>query len=236
MADNQDRYCMMITPESLSAEAKASLSQSKAALLNDFKWTVGSVIKVKFVGGSPELQKKVRSVAERWIAPGMANLKFSFLASGDADIRIAFMPGKGSWSYIGTFCRKIPQDQPTMNFGWLTDTSSATAIQQVVLHEFGHALGLIHEHQNPQNPIDWNKPAVVQDLSGPPNNWDPETIQRNMFDKYDASKVTATPVDADSIMMYPIPKSWTLDGFSADLNNDLSSNDKKLIHKVYPGT
>jgi hypothetical protein len=47
--------------------------------------------------------------------------------------------------------------------------------------------------------------------------------------------VTATNVDALSIMMYPIPKSWTLDGFSADMNGDLSANDKKLIHKVYPG-
>jgi hypothetical protein len=118
----------------------------------------------------------------------------------------------------------------------LTDQSSPEEIQSVVLHEFGHALGLIHEHQNPKKAIKWNKPAVTQDLSGPPNNWSPETIQHNMFDKYDPAKVTATNVDADSIMMYPIPKSWTLDGFTADFNADLSSNDKKLIHKVYPGT
>lgn len=236
MADNQSRFCMVITPDSLSPEAKAALEGRKAALLNDYKWSVGSAIKVKFVGGSPALQQKVRKVAERWTDAGLANLKLNFVPSGDADIRIAFQQGDGSWSYIGTYCKNIPQNQPTMNYGWLTDGSSADEIQRVVLHEFGHALGLIHEHQNPKNAIRWNKPAVIQDLSGPPNNWDPDTIQHNMFDKYDPNKVTATAVDADSIMMYPIPKSWTLDGFSADMNGDLSPNDKKLIHKVYPGT
>lgn len=235
MADNQGRYCMLLTPDSLSPEAQAALAERKAAVLNDYKWPVGSTIKVKFVGGSTALQQKVRAVAERWTGPGVANLKLNFVPSGDADIRVAFQQGDGSWSYIGTYCKNIPQNQATMNYGWLTDGSSEDELQRVVLHEFGHALGLIHEHQNPKNAIKWNQPAVIQDLSGPPNNWDLETIQRNMFDKYDPKKVTATAVDGDSIMIYPIPKSWTLDGFSADLNADLSTNDKKLIHRVYPG-
>ena len=61
MAENQTRFCMMITPEALSTEAKAALEGHKAALLNDYKWPVGSVIKVKFIGGSQALQKKVRA-------------------------------------------------------------------------------------------------------------------------------------------------------------------------------
>jgi hypothetical protein len=35
-------------------------------------------------------------------------------------------------------------------------------------------------------------------------------------------------------MMYPIPKSWTLDGSSAALNADLSDTDKIFIRKQYP--
>jgi hypothetical protein len=46
--------------------------------------------------------------------------------------------------------------------------------------------------------------------------------------------VTATPVDNLSIMMYPIPSAWTLDGFSSDLNGDLSDQDVEFIRQAYP--
>ena len=121
-----------------------------------------------------------------------------------------------------------------MNYGWLTPASSQSDIDEVVLHEFGHALGLIHEHQNPRGGIKWNKPAVIADLSGPPNNWDPETIEHNIFKKYQVREVDATKVDPASIMMYPIPATWTLDGFSAGFNSALSADDKTQIKKVYP--
>ena len=104
----------------------------------------------------------------------------------------------------------------------------------MVTHEFGHALGLIHEHQNPDTPIDWNRAAVIADLSGPPNNWDEATIENNMFKRYDPSEVSTTPTDRLSIMMYPIPASWTNDGFSADLNKELSDTDRDFIRGAYP--
>ena len=47
-----------------------------------------------------------------------------------------------------------------MNYGWLTPDSDDDELRRVVLHEFGHALGLIHEHQNPEGGIEWNEPAV----------------------------------------------------------------------------
>lgn len=37
----------------------------------------------------------------------------------------------------------------------------------LVPHEFGHAVGLIHEHQNPEGGVPWSRDAVVADLSGP---------------------------------------------------------------------
>lgn len=120
-----------------------------------------------------------------------------------------------------------------MNYGWLNDASPDDEIRRVVLHEFGHALGLIHEHQNPNHPIKWNKPAVYADLSGPPNNWSKQTIDNNMFKPYKLKEVAATAVDAKSIMMYPIPKSWTTDGFSAGLNSQLSPYDEALIANQY---
>ena len=89
-------------------------------------------------------------------------------------------------------------------------------------------------HQNPKKPVSWNKAAVKKDLSAPPNSWDDATIENNIFKKYAAKEVSGTPVDATSIMMYPIPKSWTTDGFSAGMNRELSGSDKTFIRTAYP--
>ena len=233
MAENPDRFCVCMTPDDLPAPDRAALTSHKAAVLKNARWDNGASIGIRFLGGSPALQQRVRDVALRWTK--IANLNFSFLAAGPTDIRIAFAPGKGSWSYLGTMCRTIPEPQPTMNYGWLTDASSDDELRRVVLHEFGHAIGLIHEHQSPKHGIKWNRDAVIHDLEGPPNNWDLPTIETNMFKVYAPDAAVASPVDPHSIMMYPIPKAWTLDGTSAGLNADLSADDETLIRIVYPG-
>lgn len=242
MADqNPTHFCMSITPPELSDAAREALGigNRKAALLNEFRWPAGSVLKVAFLGGDAELQQRVREAAENWLYDTaenqqLANLTFDFAPTGNADIRIGFQQGDGSWSYIGTYNQQIPQQQQTMNFGWLTPDSSDEDVRSVVLHEFGHALGLIHEHQNPVGAIQWNEAAVIADLSQPPNEWDVATIRRNVLDRYDPNKVTATAVDSDSIMMYPIPASWTNGTFSSDFNGELSPTDKKFIRQCYP--
>lgn len=231
MDANQTHYCMCPTVGQLSAEEQQRLAGHKAALLSSAKWTVGEVITVRFLEGAPELQRRVREVAEEWTK--LANLTLDFRNAGPTDIRIAFSQGDGSWSYLGKMCREIDEPKPTMNYGWLTPDSPDDEVRRVVLHEFGHALGLIHEHQNPKGGgIDWNRAAVISDLSGPPNNWDEATIENNMFKKY--SDVIATGVDPLSIMMYPIPLAWTRDGTSAGLNGKLSDNDKAFIATNYP--
>jgi len=103
----------------------------------------------------------------------------------------------------------------------------------VVLHEFGHAMGLIHEHQNPVAGIHWNREAVIRELSGPPNKWSVQEIEFNVLTPASPSDVTATAMDKDSIMMYPIPKTWTTDGFSAGFNSNLSDADQKFIRRQY---
>jgi serralysin len=210
--------------------------KSRGALLKDAKWKGdGQEITVSFLDGDPALQERVRKVAEEWTGSNMANLALSFRKNtNQTDIRISFRY-RGSWSVIGTTCRNITDiSRPTMNFGWLTPDSTDESLRRVVLHEFGHAIGFIHEHQNPNGHIQWNRDAVVRDLSGPPNNWTLDVIERNMFQPYANNEVNTTPLDAHSIMMYPIPPSWTTDGASVGLNTELSQTDKSFIKEQYP--
>lgn len=222
---------------SLMADGPAGLEPEyakhlKGAILRTSMWQRNSVVTISFLEGDPGLQERVKAVAREWVVPGMARLIFDFRPSGsDTDIRIAFQLGAGSWSYLGTQCRLIQPPKPTMNYGWLTPTSSDDELRRVVLHEFGHAIGLIHEHQNPDQPIQWNRDAVIHDLKGAPNFWDEASIENNMFKRY--NDVISTPLDPESIMMYPIPAAWTLDGFTVGLNSELSEEDRKLVRQVY---
>jgi serralysin len=208
--------------------------QLRAALQKKAKWAPNSTISISFLDGDPALQERVKQAALQWVAPGMAHLTFEFRTNtNQTDIRISFQY-EGSWSVIGTTCRLINDTtQPTMNFGWLNLETPQEEVNRVVLHEFGHALGLIHEHQNPTGGIRWNRKKVIADLSGPPNNWSLSTIENNMFKPYKRRETNYTKTDFHSIMMYPFPESWTLNHVSAGDNNTLSETDCQFIREQY---
>ena len=230
MSDNAKHFCMCLRNKPGLAPIEGA---ERAAVLREAQWQPGTEIPVTFLSGSEALRARVRTVAEEWVGNNMARLSFKWVDDPMAAIRIDFVQGNGSWSYLGTVCRQIAPPQATMNYGWLTDASSDADVRSVVLHEFGHALGMIHEHQNPKGGIVWNEAAVISDLSGPPNNWDEATIRSNVLDKYASNAVAATEVDAESIMMYPIPAAWTDGKFTAGFNGKLSDFDRDLIRKVY---
>jgi len=90
-----------------------------------------------------------------------------------------------------------------MNFGWLDDKLSDKDYKQVVLHEFGHALGLIHEHQSPATKIKWNKDYVYWYFREF-HKWDSGTVDTNIFKEFEKTTIRHSTLDKASIMGYHI--------------------------------
>jgi serralysin len=209
----------------------------RAAMLNAAFWNRGARLTIAFLEGEAALHRRVAELAERWVTETGADLSFEFWIDvardpREANLRIAFRPDRGSQSVLGRFALSVDPNQSTMNLGWMSLELPEDQASAVVLHEFGHALGLIHEHLNPVQRIDWNMANVVADLRRT-QGWDDATIQANMFAHYDPAAVFATDVDPYSIMMYPIPGRWTNNGYSTGFNSSLTAQDKALIKAAY---
>jgi hypothetical protein len=189
-------------------------------------WMNGSTLHVRFLGGTSAQHDSARTQAGWWEA--VANLHFIFDDHPQAEIRIAFDAADGAWSYIGTDARSIPLDQPTMNLGFEEGGTAA--------HEFGHAIGLAHEHQNPQGGIQWNEAAVLRAMAGPPNFWDEATTRHNILHRYRADQIKGTAFDPDSVMLYFFPAEWTSNGIATRANEWLSATDRAFISgaQMYP--
>ena len=198
-------------------------------------WDAGETIKIQFLrGGAPALREKLRRTAHLWVY--YANVNFDWVDAGRADVRIEINGSGVSNSYIGTDCRSIPEDKPTMVFGWLDDNSSDEEITRVVLHEFGHALGLLHEHQNPSGKIVWDYDAAYKYFRhrfGSLTDAEYEDVlQRNVISPANSTNFSA--FDRSSIMLYSMDDISSL-GITTH-NITLSDMDKTFVAtQLYPG-
>jgi Astacin (Peptidase family M12A) len=181
-------------------------------------WINGSTLRVRFMGGTPGERATAQEQAQWW--SDVANISFDFGTHPDAEVRISFDHGDGAWSMVGTDARQVPGNQATMNLGFLDGGTAG--------HEFGHAIGLAHEHSNPAGGIQWNEPVVLATLAGPPNFWDEATVRHNVFRKYAVDQINGTRFDPDSIMLYAFPASWTLNGIGTHANDVLSALDQEF--------
>lgn len=194
------------------------------------QWSNGARIIVKMKGGSAYIRSKITQYAQEW--EKYANLDFVFSDSGTPDILVNINSSGGSWSYVGTDSKYYAeQGQTSMNFGWFTDNSSDEEFRRTTIHEFGHAIGLLHEHKNPVSKIKWNVPKVYNHYQA--MGWSVDRINNQVISRYSVD-LTNQKYDPKSVMHYPIDPALTLDGYSVGWNTSISAGDIQLVGEMYP--
>jgi hypothetical protein len=234
----------------------ADINPRRASLIvvGRSKWVNGTVLKyflyragkagaserhgrVRAWEGAPAQLQAVRDAFAAWKDLGIG-LEFREVAdASEAEVRVSFDQSDGSWSYVGRDILGIPQDEPTMNFGW--DLTTAWG-RVTALHEIGHTLGFPHEHQNPNAGIEWDAQAVLREFAGPPNSWTEQQIQHNILRKLDPNEVEGSDWDPTSVMEYPFepglivhPEKYRDEGVPPPTG--LSSRDTTWVRTWYPG-
>ena len=197
------------------------------------KWTSIGLLEIKGKGGIDPFEQQIRTlshteaikkIVEERFQP-LVGLTFVFVESG-GDIRISFNKDDGSWSLIGTDCLES-KDKSTMNFGWL-DCGT-------IMHEFGHVLGMIHEHQNPRGKtIEWDYTKVYE-WAKKTYDWNKDDTFSNIIQKYKINTLNGSSYDSESIMLYFFPSYLTFNDKGVEQNFRLSKEDVIWISKIYPG-
>lgn len=202
---NRELYCSAPQPRPPSLGPDVSLERARLLVLATKKWVNGTVLHYYFFddplwGAGNDQKDVVRAGFDVWTDVGIG-IRFEEVSSrDDAEIRIGFQVGDGYWSYLGRDILEIGQAERTMNFGY--DLTRDSRGVDVPVHEIGHTLGFPHEHQNPFSGIVWDREAVLDYFSRPPNSWNPETIEHNILRKLSSAEVEGSDWDADSIMHY----------------------------------
>lgn len=208
-----------------------SLAERFGAALTGKLWKNGRTLRIRHLSGDPAIHAKVERHAKTW--EQFANIKLDFGSHPEAEIRISYDLDGQSWSYIGTDALSIPQDEHTMHFGWLKPETEDREVARVTVHEFGHALGMIHEHQHPDNPIKWDKDAVY-DYYCNRLKWTKQEVEDNLFAAQSRVETQLGDYDITSIMHYPVEPRFTTDKKAVGWNYVLSALDRKFIAEVYP--
>jgi hypothetical protein len=223
----------------------------KKAAIADVLWP-DRVVKVGFINLPNDwgnfLREQVKAIAPTWSQ--YANVEFDFVDGWTPDITINFNPDPAQkwvygtyFSYLGTDSRNFSRSgRPSMCLIFNPARGNdQPEFQRVILHEFGHALGLIHEHMRPDRPIRWDLDAVWREYSRIWPDWN--TIVQQVVREYGSMAgerpvIDKTEFDPQSIMMYPFKQglAYYADGtpFVSDWNRQLTQNDIDLISRSYP--
>ena len=236
------RYCSLqeIPPRAFPRDVGPE--RARIILVSAAKWVNGTVLRYHFMKSpgswsAPESERNVvRQAFKTWKALG-TGLEFKEVDSpSEAEIRIGFLQGDGSWSYIGRDVLRLGTAERTMNFGWRLATRPPDL--DTALHEIGHTLGFPHEHQNPNAGIVWNEEAVYASLARPPNRWSRDKTFHNIIRKINPDTVQGSSWDPDSVMHYPFEAGLIFEPaqYRTGLSpaGGLSGRDREWLKTFYP--
>ncbi|MCD2466721.1 hypothetical protein ACFCWD_06325 [Streptomyces sp. NPDC056374] len=250
------------------------------------RWPLGKTVRVAFLDGDDQLHADVAG-ATRQITDA-CNLTLDFGRNGGgsfrrwseddtvlaAEIRVSFdLPG--FFSLVGTDSTDGAigagggpvggnPGQRSLNLGGFVSNRPARW-EGTVRHEFLHALGFHHSHQNMRGTCEgefrWEDPegydltqdptgAFVADaqgrqpgiytfLAGAPNRWPRAKVDHNLR-TVDAPDLVAGPFDTKSVMLYRFPaffyKSTPSSCAPAGDGQNLSDGDRRGLDLLYPHT
>jgi Peptidase M66 len=166
-------------------------------VFNDMKlWPAGTNLQGCFYDRDRILKAFFVQIALTWLSGTSLKVNFGkadtgyrgYRNSASQDIRVTF-GRKGYWSYIGTdsIHPDVIAEGPSLNVqtdGLPFEKLNRQVLDEKILHEFGHALGLPHEHQSPEShcgaEFDWPK---ILDYGQRTWGWDQAKIKYN-FEQY----------------------------------------------------
>ena len=158
-----------------------------------------------------EREQIIDRAFKKWNSIGMSLMSFKKISANrwnQADIRIVRDPKRSDYGSLGSTALQKRTDEDTMNLGMRKGLGEAGYV--TALHEIGHVLGMIHEHQRSDIAIEWDLSGLVRYFKTrktfPIKDKPEEKIRRAVMAKITVTNSTIKePFDPKSVMNYDFP-------------------------------